>query len=143
MKSAGMIALVAGLAMTTAGGLWGAVGWTLFVAALVALAIQQKVISKLQAELDYARNEMELLSNNAARLKADFDALDQRFLRDHTKMLEMSKNMERMLKEEAERDAKEKDRDEEVKALSFAVDSNLKTIERLTAIIEKYDLEKE
>ena len=143
MKSAGMIALVAGLAMTTAGGLWGAVGWTLFVAALVALAIQQKVISKLQAELDYARNEMELLSNNAARLKADFDALDQRFLRDHTKMLEMSKNMERMLKEEAERDAKEKGRDEEIKALSFAVDSNLKTIERLTAIIEKYDLEKE
>lgn len=136
MKSAVMIALVAGLAMTTAGGLWGAVGWTLFIAALVGLAIQQNVINKLQKELDYARNEMELLSNNAARLKADFDALDQRFLIAHTKMLEMDRNMKEMLKEE-------KERDEAVAMLTKTVETNMQTIERLSQIIERHDLEKE
>ena len=136
MKSAGMIALVAGLAMTTAGGLWGAVGWTLFIAALVGLAIQQNVINKLQKELDYARNEMELLSNNAARLKADFDALDQRFLFAHTKMLEMDRNMKAMLNEENERD-------EAVAMLTKTVETNMQTIERLSQIIERHDLEKE
>lgn len=143
MKSAGMIALVAGLAMTTAGGLWGAVGWTLFIAALIGLAIQQNVINKLQKELDYARNEMELLSNNAARLKADFNALDQRFLDAHTKMLEMDRNMKAMLKEEAERDAKDKERDEAVAMLTKTVETNMQTIERLSQIIERHDLEKE
>ena len=134
MKTAAMYILVVGISLTTAGGIWGALGWILFVAAVVMIVVQQTVIKKLREELDYARNEMELMSNQTARLKADLEALDQRFLKAHTKMLEMSKNMERMVREEKERDT-------EVAMLKKTVETNAKTIERLSEALDKRELE--
>ena len=119
--------------MTTAGGMWGAAGWILFLAAMVGLWVQRTIINKLREELKYTRNEMELISDQSAKLKRDLDDLDQRFLIAHTKMLEMSKNMKRILEEE-------KDRDDEVALLRKTVETNAATIERLSNALDQREM---
>lgn len=119
--------------MTTAGGMWGAAGWILFLAAMVGLWVQRTIINKLREELKYTRNEMELISDQSAKLKRDLDDLDQRFLIAHTKMLEMSKNMKRILEEE-------KDRDMEVALLKRTVETNAATIERLSNALDQREM---
>ena len=119
--------------MTTAGGMWGAAGWILFLAAMVGLWVQRTIINKLREELKYTRNEMELISDQSAKLKRDLDDLDQRFLIAHTKMLEMSKNMKRILEEE-------KDRYDEVALLRKTVETNAATIERLSNALDQREM---
>ena len=133
MKGGLITLLVAGLAMTTAGGMWGAAGWILFLAAMVGLWVQRTIINKLREELKYTRNEMELISDQSAKLKRDLDDLDQRFLIAHTKMLEMSKNMKRILEEE-------KDRYDEVALLRKTVETNAATIERLSNALDQREM---
>ena len=133
MKGGLITFLVAGLAMTTAGGMWGAAGWILFLAAMVGLWVQRTIINKLREELKYTRNEMELISDQSAKLKRDLDDLDQRFLIAHTKMLEMSKNMKRILEEE-------KDRYDEVALLRKTVETNAATIERLSNALDQREM---
>jgi len=133
MKGGLITLLVAGLAMTTAGGMWGAAGWILFLAAMVGLWVQRTIINKLREEVKYTRNELELISDQSAKLKRDLDDLDQRFLIAHTKMLEMSKNMKRILEEE-------KDRDMEVALLKRTVETNAATIERLSNALDQREM---
>jgi len=111
----------------------GFAGWVGFGLSLIGLYMQRKLIMEQSKELEYSRNDRELLSDQAAKLKNDLDALDQRFLKASVKMLEMSRNMDAILREE-------KERDEQIAMLTTTVETNRKTIERLSKLIDAKEL---
>ena len=111
----------------------GFAGWVAFGLSLIGLYMQRKLIMEQSKELEYSRNDRELLSDQAAKLKNDLDALDQRFLKASVKMLEMERNMKYILGEE-------KERDEQIAMLTTTVETNRKTIERLSKLIDAKEL---
>ena len=126
--------------MTTAGGMWGAAGWILFLAAMVGLWVQRTIINKLREELSEERAARELMSNQLGEKIKRIEVQQQRIMKQQTEILEMDKNMKRLLKEEAERDAKDKDRDDEVALLRKTVETNAATIERLSNALDQREM---
>ena len=112
----------------------GFAGWVAFGLSLIGLYMQRKLIMEQSKELEYSRKDRELISDQAAKLKRDLDELDQRFLKAHVKMLEMERNMKAILGEE-------KERDEQIAILKLTVETNAKTIERLSQALDKRDLD--
>lgn len=112
----------------------GFAGWVAFGLSLIGLYMQRKLIMEQSKELEYSKKDRELISDQAAKLKRDLDELDQRFLKAHVKMLEMERNMKAILGEE-------KERDEQIAILKLTVETNAKTIERLSQALDKRDLD--
>lgn len=112
----------------------GFAGWVAFGLSLIGLYMQRKLIMEQSKELEYSKKDRELISDQAAKLKRDLDELDQRFLKASVKMLEMERNMKAILGEE-------KERDEQIAILKLTVETNAKTIERLSQALDKRDLD--
>lgn len=93
-----VVAGTAGMAMMTAGGWLGALGWILFVASVAWGIFLQTVIKKLKDELKFERAERELLSTRVGEMKIRLDKQQQALVKGATERLELSRELEDMKK---------------------------------------------
>jgi uncharacterized protein YlxW (UPF0749 family) len=99
----------AGMAMMTAGGWLGALGWILFVASVAWGIFQQTVINKLKDELKFERKQREILDTRVSEMKTRIDRQQQELMKGATERLELSREVEGMRKDmELMRQANEK-----------------------------------
>ena len=104
-----VVAGTAGMAMMTAGGWLGALGWILFVASVAWGIFQQTVINKLKDELSVERKQREILDTRVSEMKTRIDRQQQELMKGATERLELSREVEGMRKDmELMRQANEK-----------------------------------
>lgn len=99
MKGALILVSLAGVALAVEGGYWGAIGWGLFLASLVAIIVQRSVINKLKEELKFERGEREYLSQQVSELKKRVKEQQDQLLSASMERMELSREVERLAKE--------------------------------------------
>ena len=109
------------MAMMTAGGWLGALGWILFVASVAWGVFQQTVINKLKDELSVERKQREILDTRVSEMKTRIDRQQQELMKGATERLELSREVEGMRKD--------------MELMRQANDRNMATIAKLA---EKY-----
>lgn len=116
-----VVAGTAGMAMMTAGGWLGALGWILFVASVAWGVFLQTVIKKLNKDLEYEKTERQKLSNDMEQMSIRLDKQQKDLVDGVTKRLILSNEIRELKKS--------------VALLLAANDSNMETIAKLA---EKY-----
>jgi len=94
-----VVAGTAGMAMMTAGGWLGALGWILFVASVAWGIFQQTVINKLKDELKFERKQREILDTRVSEMKTRIDRQQQELMKGATERLELSREVDGMRKD--------------------------------------------
>lgn len=102
MKTEAIVALVSSLAMATAGGVWGTIGWILFIGALAVIYIQRTVVKDLRGELTKEKNARELVSNKVDEQKIRIDKQQQEIMRFTELEVEFERQLEQLAKEKLE-----------------------------------------
>jgi len=94
-----VVAGTAGMAIMTAGGWLGALGWILFVASVAWGIFQQTVINKLKDELKFERKQREILDTRVSEMKTRIDRQQQELMKGATERLELSREVDGMRKD--------------------------------------------
>jgi len=102
MKGALILVSLAGLALAVEGGYWGAIGWGLFLASLVAIYVQYSIITKLKGELAKEQGLRMKLDQQVKEQTARIDKQQQEILRFSELELEFERQLEQIAKEKAE-----------------------------------------